>query len=176
MPLPLAEFPRGCFSAPILLPILPSKHNLMGFRERGNLTVTCYTIPFNICGKVIRTAKTDVCIIHRPDNFVLLVLVEDNTLVNRSNAGVHVVAEAIARGLPVQQFAAHRAWPRSFGFHDHPLHHRGRHSPHILSHPRHYGAEYLCNHQSASRHSNSGLIVCHCSNIPIPCRLWDGGY
>lgn len=102
MPLPLAEFPRGCFSAPILLPILPSKHNLMGFRERGNLTVTCYTIPFNICGKVIRTAKTDVCIIHRPDNFVLLVLVKDNlkTLVNRSNAGVHVVVEAIARSLP----------------------------------------------------------------------------
>jgi hypothetical protein len=68
---------------------------LLGFNERGTTISTRYIIPLTICGEADRAAQTDVCLIHRP-TIVLLVLVEDKTLSNRTNAEAQVVAEAIA--------------------------------------------------------------------------------
>jgi hypothetical protein len=54
-----------------------------------------FIIPLTICGQANRVAQTDVCLIHNP-SFVLLVLVEDKTLSNPTDAEAQVVAEAIA--------------------------------------------------------------------------------
>ena len=68
---------------------------LLGFNERNTLVRTRYVIPLTICGDANRAAQTDVCLLHRP-TLVLLVLVEDKTLSNRTDAEAQVVAEAIA--------------------------------------------------------------------------------
>lgn len=67
---------------------------LLGFNERHATVATRYIIPLTICGET-RAAQTDVCVIYRPTT-VLLVLVEDKTLFNKTNAEAQVVAGAIA--------------------------------------------------------------------------------
>jgi len=68
---------------------------LLGFNERKTLVRTRYIIPLTICGDANRAAQTDVCLLHRP-TLVLLVLVEEKTISNRTDAEAQVVAEAIA--------------------------------------------------------------------------------
>ncbi|KIJ21258.1 hypothetical protein PAXINDRAFT_159434 [Paxillus involutus ATCC 200175] len=68
---------------------------LLDFNERGITVSTRFIIPLTICGESDRVAQTDVCLIHIP-TFVLLVLVVDKTLYNRTDAEVQVIAEAIA--------------------------------------------------------------------------------
>ena len=68
---------------------------LLGFNERGITVSTRFIIPLTICGESNRVAKTDVCLIHTP-SFVLLVLVEDKILSNRTDPGPQVIADAIA--------------------------------------------------------------------------------
>jgi hypothetical protein len=68
---------------------------LLGFSGRNLILTTRYIIPLTICGETNRTAQTDVCLLHRP-TLILLVLVEDKTLSNRTDAESQVVAEAIA--------------------------------------------------------------------------------
>jgi len=84
---------------------------LLGFNERKTVVRSRYAIPLTICGDGNRAAQTGVCLLHRP-TLVLLVLVEDKTLSNWTDAEPQVVAEAIAafqfnntkrgdRGLPL---------------------------------------------------------------------------
>ena len=68
---------------------------LLGFNERKTTVVTRYIIPLTICGDGNRVAQTDVCLLYRP-SLVLLVLVEDKTIFNKTNPEAQVVAEAIA--------------------------------------------------------------------------------
>lgn len=68
---------------------------LLGFNERKTLVKTRYVVPLTICGDANRAAQTDVCLLHRP-TLVLLVLVKDKTLSNRTDVEAQVVAEAIA--------------------------------------------------------------------------------
>jgi hypothetical protein len=68
---------------------------LLGFSGRNLILSTRYIIPLTICGETNRTAQTDVCLLHRP-TLILLVLVEDKTLSNRTDPESQVVAEAIA--------------------------------------------------------------------------------
>ncbi|TFK35027.1 hypothetical protein BDQ12DRAFT_655917 [Crucibulum laeve] len=68
---------------------------LLGFNERHIIISTRFIIPLTICGESKRTAEMDVCLLHRP-TMVLLVLVEDKTLSNNTNAESQVVAEANA--------------------------------------------------------------------------------
>ncbi|TEB35467.1 hypothetical protein FA13DRAFT_1728279 [Coprinellus micaceus] len=67
---------------------------LLGFNERHSNVATRYIIPLTICGET-RAAQTDVCLIYRPTT-ILLALVGDKTLSNKTNAEAQVVAEAIA--------------------------------------------------------------------------------
>lgn len=68
---------------------------LLGFDDQQPSTVaTRFIIPLTICGES-RVAQTDVCLIYRPST-VLLVLVEDKTLINKTSAEAQMVAEAIA--------------------------------------------------------------------------------
>lgn len=69
--------------------------DLLGFNERGTVVATRYAIPLTICADSGRIAQTDVCLLHRP-TMVLLVLIEDKTLSNRTDAESQVIAEAIA--------------------------------------------------------------------------------
>ncbi|KAK6981674.1 hypothetical protein R3P38DRAFT_2913785 [Favolaschia claudopus] len=69
--------------------------NLLGFSERNLILSTRYIIPLTICGEIQRTAQTDVCLLHRR-SLILLVLVEDKTLSNPTDAQSQVIAEAIA--------------------------------------------------------------------------------
>jgi len=69
--------------------------DLLGFNERGTVVATRYAIPLTICADSNRIAQTDVCLLHRP-TMVLLVLIEDKTLSNRTDAESQVIAEAIA--------------------------------------------------------------------------------
>jgi hypothetical protein len=68
---------------------------VLGFNSRHNFISRGYIIPLTICGEVSRVAQTDVCIIHRP-TLVLLLLVEDKTDMNKTDAESQVVAQAIA--------------------------------------------------------------------------------
>jgi len=69
---------------------------LLGFNELENtLVMTRYVIPLTICGESGRVAQTDVCLLYCP-SLVLLVVVEDKTIFNRSDPQPQVVAEAIA--------------------------------------------------------------------------------
>jgi len=68
---------------------------LLGFDDQQFSNVaTRYIIPLTICGET-RAAQTDVCLVYRPST-VLLVLVEDKTLLNKTSAEAQMVAEAIA--------------------------------------------------------------------------------
>ena len=69
--------------------------DLLGFNERGTIVASRYVIPLTICADSNRIAQTDVCLLYRP-TMVLLVLVEDKTLFNRTDAEPQVIAEAIA--------------------------------------------------------------------------------
>ncbi|KIJ62346.1 hypothetical protein HYDPIDRAFT_94729 [Hydnomerulius pinastri MD-312] len=68
---------------------------LLGFNERHIIISTRYVIPLTICGESNRSAQTDVCLLYRP-TLILLVLVQDNTFSNYTDAESQVVAEAIA--------------------------------------------------------------------------------
>ena len=68
---------------------------LLGFNERKTTVMTRYIIPLTICGDGNRVAQTGVCLLYRP-NLVLLVLVEDKTIFNKTNLEAQVVAAAIA--------------------------------------------------------------------------------
>jgi len=68
---------------------------LLGFNERGTTVSPRYIIPLTICGDANRVAQTDVCLLHNR-TLVLLVLVEDKTITNMTDAEAQVVAEAIA--------------------------------------------------------------------------------
>lgn len=68
---------------------------LLGFDDQQFTHVaTRYIIPLTICGKT-RSAQTDVCLVYRPTT-VLLVLIEDKTLLNKTSAEAQMVADAIA--------------------------------------------------------------------------------
>ncbi|KAJ7151422.1 hypothetical protein C8R43DRAFT_1005073 [Mycena crocata] len=69
--------------------------HLLGFSQRNLILSTRYIIPLTICGETNRTARADVCLLHRP-TFVLLVLVEGKTLSNATDPQSQVIAEAIA--------------------------------------------------------------------------------
>ena len=69
--------------------------DLLGFNERGTIVATRYVIPLTICGDSNQVAQTDIFLLHRP-TMVLLVLIEDKTLSNGTDAESQVVAEAIA--------------------------------------------------------------------------------
>ncbi|KAF4617518.1 hypothetical protein D9613_006332 [Agrocybe pediades] len=57
---------------------------------------TCYNIPLNICGTTL-DAQAAVCLIYRPSTTILLVLVDEKTLLNKAgNAETQVVRQAIA--------------------------------------------------------------------------------
>ncbi|KAK1217045.1 hypothetical protein PQX77_020319 [Marasmius sp. AFHP31] len=68
---------------------------LLGFNERRTVVSSRYIMPLTICGEN-RDAEADVCLIHYSPTFVLLVLVDNETLTNRLDAEPQVVAEAIA--------------------------------------------------------------------------------
>jgi hypothetical protein len=57
--------------------------------------MTHYTVPFIICGDNDTVAQIDVCLLHRT-NLVLLVLVKDTTVFNEPDPEGQVVAQAIA--------------------------------------------------------------------------------
>lgn len=69
--------------------------DLLGFNERGIVVATRYAIPLTICADSNRIAQADVCLLHRP-TMVLLVLIEEKTISNRTDAESQVIAEAIA--------------------------------------------------------------------------------
>ena len=56
--------------------------------------VTSFFSPFS-CGRAGRVAQTDVCLINHP-TYVLLVLVEDKILTNRTDAEAQVVTDTMA--------------------------------------------------------------------------------
>jgi len=68
---------------------------LLGFGERNTLVSMGYTISLTVCGQGDCVAQTGVCLMHRP-TFVLLVLIADKALGNKTNAEAHVIADAIA--------------------------------------------------------------------------------
>jgi len=68
---------------------------LLGFNERKTTVVMRYIIPLTICGDANRVAQTDVCLLYRP-SLVLLVLVEDKMIFNKTSPEAQVVVEAIA--------------------------------------------------------------------------------
>lgn len=68
--------------------------HLLGFSERNVILSTRFIIPLTICGETNTTAQTDVCLLRRP-TLILLILVEDRTLSNSTDAQSQVVAEAI---------------------------------------------------------------------------------
>ena len=70
---------------------------LLGYVRRERVARTRVNLPFFICGK-IRHAKTDVCIVDRPQNNILLLVQEDKRLKHRDpvNARAQLVAEAVA--------------------------------------------------------------------------------
>ena len=67
---------------------------LLKFEETNTLLATRRMTNFTICGEK-KSAQTDVALLKRPD-WILLVLVENKTLANPTNAEAQVVAEAIA--------------------------------------------------------------------------------
>ena len=69
--------------------------DLLGFNERGTVLATRYAIPLTICADSDWIAQTDVCLLYRP-TMVLLVLIKDKTLSNRTDAEAQVIASAIA--------------------------------------------------------------------------------
>ncbi|KAJ7777153.1 hypothetical protein B0H16DRAFT_1504502 [Mycena metata] len=69
--------------------------HLLGFSEHRLILSTRYIIPLTICGETQRTAQADVCLLHRR-TLILLVLVEDKTLSNPTDAQSEVIAEAIS--------------------------------------------------------------------------------
>ena len=69
---------------------------LLGFDEQFSTVATRFIIPLTICGES-RVAQTDVCLIYRPSTVLLvLVDVDDKTLMNKTSAEAQMVAEAIA--------------------------------------------------------------------------------
>lgn len=68
---------------------------LLGFAERGTIVTTRFAIPLTICADDTHTAPTGACLLSRP-SLVLLVLAQDKTLSNRTNAEAQAVAGAIA--------------------------------------------------------------------------------
>ncbi|KAJ7773455.1 hypothetical protein B0H16DRAFT_1512408 [Mycena metata] len=69
--------------------------HLLGFAQRNLILSTHHLIPLTICGEHNRTAQTGVCLLHRL-NLILLVLVEGKTLSNTTDPQSQVIAEAIA--------------------------------------------------------------------------------
>ncbi|TFK81058.1 hypothetical protein K466DRAFT_532260 [Polyporus arcularius HHB13444] len=68
----------------------------LGYTKRHRVTRTRKDIPFLICGEW-RYAKTDVCLIDRQQNDIILLVQEDKSLGgNLSSAECQLVAEAIA--------------------------------------------------------------------------------
>ncbi|KAF8799454.1 hypothetical protein BYT27DRAFT_7263917 [Phlegmacium glaucopus] len=68
---------------------------LLGFNECKTLVRTRYVISLTICSDADTRATQTECLLRRP-TLVLLVLVEDKTISNRTDAEAQVVAEAIA--------------------------------------------------------------------------------
>ncbi|KIM45343.1 hypothetical protein M413DRAFT_24568 [Hebeloma cylindrosporum] len=67
---------------------------LLGFNERRTVVATRYAIPLTIGADSNRIVQADVCVLHRP-TMVLLVLIEDESLSNSTDAESQVVADAI---------------------------------------------------------------------------------
>jgi hypothetical protein len=108
----------------------------------------------------------EVCLIYRP-TFILLVLVEDKTLNNRTDAEAQVIAEAIAA------FQFNNRKRKEHGLD--PL--DAMTIPAItMSGTRFLSLSPWSYHWPASRYSNSGLAVCHRSDPLTECQHWDGGY
>ena len=70
---------------------------VVGYVRRERVARTRVDLPFFICGK-IRHAKTDVCIVDRSQNDILLLVQEDKRLGlwEPVNARAQLVAEAVA--------------------------------------------------------------------------------
>ena len=69
--------------------------DLLEYDERGTVISTRFAIPLTICADANQITQTDVCLIYHR-TMVLLVLMEDKILSNRTDAQFQVVAEAIA--------------------------------------------------------------------------------
>ena len=67
---------------------------LLGFGDRNSTVATHYIMPLTTCGEN-QVARTGVCVVYRPTN-VLLMLVENKTLLNKTSAETQMIAEAIA--------------------------------------------------------------------------------
>lgn len=65
------------------------------FQERGTILRRCYNIPFTSCGDPTN-AETGVCLIHRLNSIVLLVVQEASTGQSSCEPEAQVIAEAIA--------------------------------------------------------------------------------
>ncbi|KAF4617519.1 hypothetical protein D9613_006338 [Agrocybe pediades] len=69
---------------------------LLRYDGRHITLSTCYNIPLNICGTIV-DAQAAVCLIYRPSTTILLVLVDEKTLLDKAgNAETLVVRQAIA--------------------------------------------------------------------------------
>ena len=68
---------------------------VLRFTARFIFAYARYTTPLNICGCIRKSPQVNTCIVHR-QGFVLLVLVEDNSLSFRTKVQARVIAEAIA--------------------------------------------------------------------------------
>ena len=69
--------------------------DLLGFNKCSTVVATYYAIPLTICADSNQIAQMYVCLLHHP-TMVLLVLIEDKTLSNRTDAESQVIADAIA--------------------------------------------------------------------------------
>ena len=72
--------------------------DLLGFNERGTVVVTkSPTMRFLICADSNRIAQANVCLLHRSTMVLLvLLLIQDKTLSNRTDAESQLIAEVIA--------------------------------------------------------------------------------
>ncbi|KAJ7839498.1 hypothetical protein B0H13DRAFT_1650215 [Mycena leptocephala] len=84
---------------------------LLGFALRTRLILsTHYTIPLTICGSSTTTARTAVCLLHRPATLVLLVVVTHRESESESESNTTIVtdphAQAVAAAIAAYQFNA----------------------------------------------------------------------
>jgi hypothetical protein len=84
---------------------------LLSFSLRTRLILsTHYTIPLTICGSSTTTARTAVCLLHRPATLVLLVVVTHRESESESESNTTIVtdphAQAVAAAIAAYQFNA----------------------------------------------------------------------
>ena len=68
---------------------------LLGFNGHNTFVMMGFTVPFVICGDNDAVAEIDVCLLHRT-SLILLVLINNKTVLNEPDPEAQVVAQAIA--------------------------------------------------------------------------------